>query len=335
MPDHIEELFADLRVATLPQVQPPGIDAVRRTTRRRRTTRTAAAAAVALAVTSGLVVAGLPQRGGHRTAPAERVRDLIGTAQRALSSQRPGPAGPPQGGPVTAAGRLTFADQRAGSYTLTLACAGPGQVAVEARVVRGGDSAVLGGSVVSCAAAPRAMVLTFRLPVTGSIVVALAGDAAAAGSAGFALVLDAGDEADGGDGAPAAPESAWNAARAADVLAASGQAGATQVTTEQVHTAMHYTGPGAARPGDYELALVCAGPGTLTVTVRTVSTGGGEITDTGPTVLDRQVACRDEDPRLAETDLLTLPKNFGFVITAVPDNAARNRAGWAYQLSAR
>lgn len=339
MPDHFEELFADLRVATIPQVRPPGVDAVRRTARRRRrTTRTAAAAVVALAVTGGLVVTGFPLRGGHRVAPAERVRDLVGTADRALGTQLPDLAGQPLSGPVAADGEVTFPDQPAGSRSLALACAGPGQVTVEAQLVRGaGDSTALGGSVVSCATAPQAAVLTFRLPVPGSVVVALVGDPAATGSAGYAVAIGAGDETGirdetGGPDVPA-PESTWNADRAADVLTAAGRSAPTRVTTEQVLSAMHFTGPGLrTTPGDYELALVCAGPGTLTLTVRTVSTSNGEIADSGPAVLERQVECADEDPRLGETDLLSLPRNFGFMITAVPDDEARNRAGWAYHL---
>jgi len=333
VPDHFEELFADLRVATIPQVRPPGIDAARRTARRRRrTTQTAAAAAVALAVTGGLVVTGFPLRGGHRAAPAERVRDLVDIAERALGTQQPDLAGQPLSGPVAADGKVTFADRPAGSQSVALTCAGPGKVAVEAQLVRGaGDATVLGGSVVSCATAPRAAVLTFRLPVAGSVMVALAGDPAAAGSAGYAIAIGPGDET-GPPGLPA-PESTWNAARAADVLTAAGRLSPAQVTTEQVLSTMHVTGPGSATaPGDYEFALVCAGPGTLTLTVQTARTAGGKVDDPGTTVIEHQVACRDEDPRLDATDRLSLPRNLGFVITAVPDAQARNRAGWAYHL---
>ncbi|RSM49750.1 hypothetical protein DMB66_44550 [Actinoplanes sp. ATCC 53533] len=333
MPDHFEELFADLRVATIPQVRPPGIDAVRRTARRRRrTTRTAAAAAVALAVTGGLLVTGLPLRGGHRVAPAERVRDLADTATRALRTQVPDLAGQPLSGPVSADGEVTFPGQPAGSHRLALACAGPGKMAVEAQLVRGaGDSTALGGYIVSCATAPKAAVLTFRLPVTGSVTVVLAGDPAAVGSAGYAVAMATSDEA-GRQDVPAA-ESAWNAARAADVLTAAGRPSPVRVTTEQVLSTTHVTGPGsAATPGDHELALVCAGPGTLTLTVQTVRTGDGKVAGSGTTVAQQQVKCRDEDPRLDATELLSLPRDFGFVITAVPDGEARNRAGWAYHL---
>ena len=338
MPDHFEELFADLRVATIPHVRPPGIDAARRTARRRRrTTRTAAAAAVALAVTGGLVVTGLPLRGGHRVAPAERVRDLTDTAKRALGAQRPDLAGQPLSGPVTADGEVTFPDRPAGAHSLALACAGPGKVTVEARLIRNGDSTALGGSVVSCATTPTAAVMTFRLSAAGSVVVALTGDPAAVGSAGYAVAMGDGDETGTsgvtGQQGPPEPESTWNAARAADVLTAAGRLSPAQVTTEQVRTTMHFTGPGTrATPGDYELALVCAGPGTLTLTVQTVGVSDGKIADSGKTVLERQVECLDEDPRLGETDLLSLPRNFAFLITAVPDGDARDRAGWAYHL---
>lgn len=333
MPDHFEDLFADLRVATIPQVRPPGIDAARRTARRRRrTTRTAAAAAVALAVTGGLVVTGLPLRGGHRVAPAERVRDLADTAKRALGAQVPDLTGQPLSGPVAATGEVTFPGRPAGSHRLVLACAGPGKIAVEAQLVRGaGDSTALGGYVVSCATAPQAAVLTFRLPVAGSVTVVLAGDPAAAGSSGYAVAMGTSDEA-GGQDVPA-PESAWNAGRAADVLTAAGKSPPARVTTEQVLSTTHVAGPGSATtPGDYELALVCAGPGTLTLTVQTVRTGDGKIADSGTTVTQQQVKCRDEDPRLEATAMLSLPKDFSFMITAVPDGEARNRAGWAYHL---
>jgi len=113
-------------------------------------------------------------------------------------------------------------------------------------------------------------------------------------------------------------------------------ASAVPITTEQqVYSAMSFTGPGLRmKPGDYEFVLVCAGPGTLTLTVQTVSTDHGKIADHGETALDQQVECHDTDPRLDETTQLTLPKNSGFLITAVPDDQARNRAGWAYHLGA-
>jgi hypothetical protein len=206
-------------------------------------------------------------------------------------------------------------------------------MAIEAQLVRGaGDSSTaLGGYVVSCGTAPKAAILTFRLPVAGSVMVMLAGDPAAVGSAGYAVAMGTGDET-GRQDVPA-PESTWNAARAAEVLTAAGRLSPAQVTTEQVLSTTHVTGPGSATtPGEYELALVCAGPGTLTLTVQSVRTGDGKIADPGATVLEQQVECRDEDPRLDGTELLSLPRNFGFVITAVPDEQARNRAGWAYHL---
>lgn len=240
MPDDLDELFAELRAATLPRVRPPGIDAARRTARRRRrTSRTVAVAAVALVVAGGLVITGHPLRGAPRTAPAERLKDLAGTGERALDTQLPEPADRPLSG----------------------------------------------------------------------------------------------DDSPGADGRTdqqllPAPESSWNAARAGAVLEAGGRLSPTLVTTEQVLTTVDLTGP-----GDFAFVLVCAGPGTLTLTVRTAGTGDPE--SAGTTVVVRQVECHDAGPRLDPADLLTLPENAGLEITAVPDDAARNRAGWAYHLGPR
>jgi hypothetical protein len=337
VPDHLEELFADLRVATLPQVRPPGTAAARRTVKRRRTTRTVAAAAVVFAVAGGLAVAEPAVRGGHRETPAERLKELAGTAKQAIGAQQPELVTGALTGTVTAGSTQTFADRPAGSYTLTLACAGAGRVTVEARLVRSADdNAVLGGYVVACAEAPRAVALTFRVPLDGSVVVSVTGDDTAMDSAGYAVGLGADDGTQ--DSAPRqqdapAPESTWNATRAAQVLTATGRQTPVQVTTERTLSTMQFTGPGmTSKPGDYELLLTCAGPGTLSLTVHTVSTGAGQIADNGETVLQRQVECRDTDPRLDPADLLTLPRDHGFLITAVPDAQARNRAGWAYLL---
>ena len=326
MPDHFEELFADLRVATLPQVLPPGAGAARRTAHRRRTARTATAAAVVVAVAGGLAVAVPPLREGNRAAAAARVRDRVDTAKRAVDTQLPGVAGNATSQAVPAAGRVTFTDLPAGSYNLALACAGAGTVTVEARLERGaGDSAVLSGQVVACDEAPQATYLTFRLARTESVVITAAGDATAVGGAGYAFDLSptAGTAL---QQEAAAPESSWNAARAAEVLTASGRAGAAQVTTER-EVSLESRNP----PGDYELALVCAGPGTLSLTVQAAGENGE-----GPApVLERQVQCRDTDPRVGATDLITLPAGTAFRVDAVPDGPARNHAGWAYHLRQR
>jgi hypothetical protein len=340
VPDHFEELFAELRTVTLPRVLPPGVDAARRTARRRRrTTRIVTTAAVVAAVAGTLAVAVPPLREGHWTSAAERMTGRLDAAKRAVDTQLPTVARSAVSRPVTADSRSTFTDLEAGSYNLALACAGAGTVTVEARLARGaGDSAVLGGQVVACDEAPQATYLTLRLPLDGSVVITAAGDAAAVDSAGYALDLvpAAGPGNPPNQQEAPAPESTWNAARAAEILTASGRAGAAQVTTERVLTTTHFTGLGMkTAPGDYELALVCAGPGTLTLTVQTVATGSGGIADSGPTVLQRQVECRDTDPRVGETDLLTLPEGSGFMLTAAPDPAARNHAGWAYHLTPR
>jgi hypothetical protein len=179
--DHIEELFADLRVAALPQVLPPGAGAARRTAQRRRTARTATAAAVVVvAVAGGLGVA----------VPPLRVRDRVDTAKRAVDTELQARAADTTSQPVTTAGRVTFAEISSGSYHLALACAGAGTVTVEVRLERGaGDPLALGGRTVACDDVPQATSLTLRLPVGGTVVVLAAGDATAVAGAGFALGL--------------------------------------------------------------------------------------------------------------------------------------------------
>lgn len=62
--DHLEALFAGLRADTLPDVRPPGTEAVRRTVRRRRTGRAVLSAAAAVLVIAG----GIGVVTGHRPA---------------------------------------------------------------------------------------------------------------------------------------------------------------------------------------------------------------------------------------------------------------------------
>jgi hypothetical protein len=334
MTDQLDELFADLRTQALPQVRPPGAEAARHTVRRRRR-RTRTAAAVVLAVAGGVVTAGLLIGGEHRVQPAERTKGLVETAKRALDKQLPYVAGRPMSGGVETGGAVTFADLAPGRYMLAVTCAGPGVLTVDAELVRGPkESSLLGGQVVSCTDAPQVAVMTFRLPVKGPVVVSADGDARAAGNSGYALELADGDATGSGHDTVPAAESTWNASRASDVLKAAGTMNPMEVTAGQTTTEGFSAVTGLAQPpGDYDFQLVCAGPGSLSLTVMAVPVDDGVLADTGSVLMSGQVECSDTDPVLDETGTLTLPEDSGFLIIAVPDQQARDRAGWAYRLS--
>jgi hypothetical protein len=75
--------------------------------------------------------------------------------------------------------------------------------------------------------------------------------------------------------------------------------------------------------GAYRLSFACAGPGGYGVTVR--------YTEDGPDIVDQWYACSPAG-RISAADL-HLARRGGFVITAVPDATAFDRAGWAYALT--
>jgi hypothetical protein len=334
VPDQLEKLFTDLRAGVLPEVRPPGTAAARHTVRRRRTTRTVVAAATAaLAVTGGVVAINLPRTPERQESPA----DLTGSARLALDSQLPKLTGRLRTGAVEAEGRLTFPDLAAGGYTLAVTCAGAGSVRIDAELVRSAEeTAVLGGQIVSCAHDALVSVMTFRLPDRGPVVITAEGDGSAAGHSAYALELGDGDGS--GDYQPegalydpdAVPsdESSWNAGRATAVFPQGGAGAPVQVTTEQLRGE---EATGYSRTGDFELQVVCSGPGNLTMTVGAVPPGG-DLTADSQALVTAEVPC-NVDPATSLNDILSLPKGTTLLIVTVPDQAAWNRAGWAYRVT--
>ncbi|MET8148374.1 hypothetical protein ACIBSW_27420 [Actinoplanes sp. NPDC049668] len=337
MPDQLEALFADLRAETLPRVRPPGAEAARHTVRRRRArTRNAAAATVALAVAGGLIATRLPQT---EERPAERLTDLVASARRALEDQLPKLAGRLTTGVVTGHRRLTFADLRPGGYTLAVTCAGSGTVTIDIEQVRSSEEPrVLGVQTVSCGRTPAVAIMTFRLTKTGPVAISASGDAGAAGSAGYALELGDGDGASDylpgsdvlhSDDAVASDESAENSGRAADMLTTGHELTPLRVTTEQMRARREVS---YLPPGKFELRIVCAGPGTLNLLVAAVPPGG-VVSGEHYALMSRHTPCQEATPLTVHADVLSLPNSQSLVIIAVPDPAARNRAGWAFQVS--
>ncbi|MFI7598367.1 hypothetical protein [Actinoplanes sp. NPDC049681] len=327
MPDQFESLFAGLRTETLPQVRPPGIAAAHRTVRRRRTTRSVATATAVIAVAGTFAAAGLPDR-GDRDDSAERIDRLVVAAQRAVGQQTARQNGLPAEGPVAARTSQQFAGLTAGSYTLVLACGGVGVLTLAVRLAGDAAPTDLGGQVVSCAARPKAASMQFRLPADGTVAVSLQGDDQAAGHAGYSLVVTRTGAAD--QSAPVDPESSWNAGRAAAVLSSGGRYQPERMTTER----LTQTGQAVRQAGEYEVRMACAGPGAVDVRLQQVAVHDGRIGGTGSVVWDEQVECTDVDPRAADgSTTVVLPDNAALAVTVIPDQAARNRAGFAYVLA--
>jgi hypothetical protein len=335
--DQLEALFADLRAETLPQVRPPGIEAARHTVRRRRTTRTVATAAVAVAVAGGLVAtAAPPATVRHQDSPAGQMRELAGVAKRALDDQLPRLAGRQQSGTVEEVTTLTFPGIEPGEYTLALACAGPGQITIDIEQARDADeSSVLGRQIVRCGERPIVEVMPFRLSFRTPAVITITGGTQAVGNAAYAAELGGpygrqqGDDVLHDDDAVAADESIQNADRAAARLTRDGVAAPLRVTTEQMRSRRS---TGYVRPGNFKLWIACVGPGSLNVSVAAVP-AGGVVTGDGQEILAGEFSCHEPATVSTADDDFSLPENTTMVISVVPDGAARNHAGWAYQVN--
>lgn len=90
--EHIRAAFAEFRVAVLPHIRPPGVEAAHRTLRRRSVVRTAAAASGCAAV---LMAAGLAL--ASRASPPQELHQPFATAYAATSPSA-SPAPPPPHG---------------------------------------------------------------------------------------------------------------------------------------------------------------------------------------------------------------------------------------------
>ncbi len=268
MADELDELFADLRAGTMPQIRPPGVDRVRRTVRRRRTT-TVAFAGVLLVMLGGTVaLLGFPARHPDTAAGTlsqTELDRLTGLADQAVRAGNPGPAVFSRRGPVT--GLISATEQvYLGEINLQLACAGTGSVTLLVRGTLGSESASSGRPEVArltarCSAEPLPAGTTFVLGQFVDVSVEVVDADSARGRAGFAYRATsdtgkptaAGSEAGDPDLALQLPDplpegSAWG--------------GSGKVRDRSFSSGWERL------DGDFRLAVACAGTGTLRVTVR-------------------------------------------------------------------
>jgi hypothetical protein len=192
--DQLEDLFADLRADTLTQVRPPGVEAARRTVHRRRTTRAVGGAAfVALIAAGGIgshLLGPLPFGQGGEPDPAmlakrqSRAATAVGLG---ADDKRQTPRGM-QG--IAAAGVIATGLLAAGTYTVRLACAGPGRLTAlfRVRATPGATARLVDSSTQDCAVRVPA-VQTFTLAENAAIEAELRPDGGAAGRAGYAFTL--------------------------------------------------------------------------------------------------------------------------------------------------
>jgi hypothetical protein len=192
--DQLEDLFADLRTDTLTQVRPPGIEAAHRTVHRRRTTKAVGGAAFFAVIAAG----GL---GSHLLGPLPF--GPAGDPDPATLAKRQGRAATEVGlgtgdsrqtlrsmQGIAAAGVIATGLLVAGTYTLRLACTGPGRLTALFRVkdAPGVTAQLVNSSTQDCAASKPA-VRTFTLAENAAIEAELRPDGDAADQAGYAFTL--------------------------------------------------------------------------------------------------------------------------------------------------
>ncbi|MEV6601317.1 hypothetical protein AB0M36_31360 [Actinoplanes sp. NPDC051346] len=315
MPDQFDTLFADLRAKTLPEVRPPGPAAARGTVRRRRTTRTVVAASTVLAVAGTLTAVGLPTQ---RETADERLDRLTAAAQKAVDEKGTA-VGVGVIGSASPDSTERYPNLSPGTYTLTVVCGSSGTLTMKATLTAAAGSTDLGGQVASCSAEPVAAQMEVQTPVDGELTVALHADRAAGGAA-YVMMLTRKPEP---WGVPVAPESTWNADRAAQILS-SGGGRPVGMTTERPGKP---TTQRVGAAGEYRFRMVCAGPGSVTVTV-----AGPVVNPLRPheaTLLSETVACTDVDPQPALVGV-GLEKDTEVTVKVTADEQAHNKAGFAY-----
>ena len=266
MAEELEDLFAELRADTMPRVQPPGVDRVRRTVRRRRTATAAFAGVLLLALSGTVALLGFPSR---PTTPANRdsltqaeLDRLTGVADRAVTAGNPGPTVFSRRGPVT--GVVTATEQiYLGEINLQIACAGTGSVTLLVRGTPGLESGSTARVEVArltarCSAEPLTAGTTFVLGSFLEITVELVDTGSAQGRAGFAY------RATSDTGRPAARGEVNNPSGVLprNPPPGSGWGGGGAVSGRRLDTGWE------PLDGDFRLALACAGTGTLRATVQ-------------------------------------------------------------------
>jgi outer membrane lipoprotein SlyB len=130
MPDQLEEMFAELRTQTVPQVRPPGAEAARRTVRQRRArTRTTVLAGAVLVMIAGAAIGvGRSQLLGDPAGPSAKELNRMATqARKVVEQDVQQPSVLADQGPVRANYTRTHAVQ-AGSFLFDASCIGSGEL---------------------------------------------------------------------------------------------------------------------------------------------------------------------------------------------------------------
>jgi hypothetical protein len=281
--DQLEDLFADLRADTLTQVRPPGAAAVRRTVHRRRTTKAVGGAAFVAVIAAGGIgshlLGPLPfGRGGEpdpatlakRQSRAATAVGLGGEDKRQTPRSMQG---------IAAAGVIATGLLAAGTYTLRLACAGPGRLTALFRVkaAPGVTAQLVDSSTPDCAAS-EPVVQTFALAENAAIEAALRPDGDAAARAGYAFTLTLHD---------------LDRQRLSDEVAGRLRPDSGKALYETAGPMLSDTaGPirnTTLSTGRYRLRYACSGVGAVRVTVGV--RGAGRVSTTSTTV-----ACGSSGP---------------------------------------
>ncbi|MDI6100350.1 hypothetical protein QLQ12_17220 [Actinoplanes sp. NEAU-A12] len=332
MTDPIVRLLEQARADALRDVRPPGPDEVRRTVRRRRgivagigtavaVAGIAAAGALAVPPSPGAVAPGadssaMPSQFPVMPEPDPATLQRMAVASAALGDWNTTPWVMATDGVVSADYQNFVNDIPAGTYDLHLYCVGEGKADVVVKADRAGDDKLAAGSV-TCAADPKPARLTVRQPVHGYLRMYLSGDEKASGTSAFSFKFVRADPT-----ATAGPDTTANAGGAAALLA-----GATPVTTERDKTVEKPLGA-----GNHLVSFACKGPGTLAFTVRSAGVlRDGTVATTGRTELAVDKACSSAENATVEVPI-TLPADSAITITAAADDAARDKAGWAYTI---
>jgi hypothetical protein len=192
--DQLEDLFADLRTDTLTAIRPPGTEAARRTVHRRRTTKAVGGAAFVAVIAAGGI-------GSHLLGPlpfgpaGDRDPATLAKRQGRAATQVGLGTGDSRQSPrsmqgIAAAGVIATGLLAAGTYTLRLACVGPGRLTALFRVkdAPGVTAHLVNSSTQDCGASKPA-VRTFTLAESAAIEAELRPDGDAADQAGYAFTL--------------------------------------------------------------------------------------------------------------------------------------------------
>lgn len=333
MTDRIQRLLELARADALRDVRPPGTAEVRRTVRRRRGLAAGAGAATAVAAVAAASVLltgpqpdGLPQAGPSTSAevlfpdplpsPGTETERRAAAAYAALGDREATPWVMATNGTVEPGYVNHVNDIPAGLYELAVFCVGEGTADVLVKASDAGDEKLAAGAV-TCSADSQPARLTVRQPVDGYLRVFLSGDPAASAGSAFAFRFARTDPV-----ATAGPDTSVNAAAAAEAVSG------TAVTTETDKTVEK-----PLRAGKYRVSFACRGAGKLTFTVRSAAVlRDGTVTTNGRVELTVDRKCTSAVTITPDVPV-TLTADAAITITAAADDAARDRAGWAYTIT--